>query len=61
MMKLTCKDIDPASTCNFEAKGASASEVAGKMMAHVKADHPDKMAGMAEGDMMTMLESKVHE
>lgn len=61
MMKLACKDVDASSTCPFEATGASASEVAGKMMAHVKADHADKMAGMVEADMMAMLESKVHE
>jgi predicted small metal-binding protein len=61
MMKLSCKDIDSASTCNFEATGDSASEVAGKMMAHAKADHADKVSGMTDADMMAMMESKVHE
>ncbi len=59
-MKLTCKDIDPSSTCDFEATGDSAAEVVGKMMSHVKSDHPDKMKGMSESDMMNMLKSKVH-
>jgi predicted small metal-binding protein len=61
MMKLACKDLDPSTTCGFEAMGASSAEVAGKMMAHVKAEHADKMAGMSDTDMMAMLESKVHE
>ena len=61
MMKLACKDLDPSITCTFEAMGESSSEVASKMMAHVKTDHPEKMAGMTDEAMMGMLESKVHE
>lgn len=60
-MKLTCKDIDPTSTCNFVAEGASASEVAKKMMDHAKTDHSDTVAGKSDEDLMSMMESKVHE
>jgi predicted small metal-binding protein len=61
MMKLSCKDVDPSTSCNFEATGDSVGEVAGKMMSHVKSDHADKMKGMSESDMMNMMKSKVHE
>ena len=60
MMKLACKDLDASSTCDFVAMGATKEEVAGKMMGHVKSDHPDKMGGKSGGDMMSMLMSKVH-
>lgn len=60
MMKLSCKDISPSSTCEFVAMGTSASEVAAKMMAHAKAEHPADVAGMSDADMMAMMESKVH-
>jgi predicted small metal-binding protein len=60
MMKLSCKDVDSASTCSFEATGNSEGEVAGKMMTHVKSDHPDEVGGMTDNDMMNMLKSKVH-
>ncbi len=61
-MKLSCKDLDATSTCGFEATGATAPEVAGRMMAHVKADHPEVVTkmGLDDGAMMKMLESKVH-
>ena len=60
MMKLSCKDVNPSTACDFEATGNSAPEVAGKMMAHVKTDHPEAMEGKTGGDMMQMLQSKVH-
>jgi predicted small metal-binding protein len=62
MMKLSCKDLKADSTCDFEATGETAAEVAGKMMAHVKADHAEAAKGMNMDDtqMMAMLESKVH-
>ena len=59
MMKLACKDLDPSTTCMFEATGETKEEVAGKMLAHVKSDHPDKMSGMGQG-AMGMLASKAH-
>jgi predicted small metal-binding protein len=61
MMKLACKDMDASTTCNFEATGMTASEVAGKMMAHAKAEHPENLAGMSDAEIMSMMESKVHE
>ena len=60
-MKLACKDINPASTCDYEVAGISASEVASKMMAHAKVDHPSDLEGMSDLDIMTMMEEKVHE
>ena len=61
MMKLSCKDIDPTSMCDFEATGNTAKEVAGKMMAHVKSDHAEHVKGMSDAEIMKMLEEKVHE
>ena len=61
MMKLSCKDLDPSLDCNFEATGNTATEVAKKLMAHVKNAHPEKMKGMSDSEMLKSLESKVHE
>jgi predicted small metal-binding protein len=60
MMKLSCKDLDATSTCNYEATGETATEVAGKMLEHAKTDHPEKLAGMSDADSMSMMEAKVH-
>jgi predicted small metal-binding protein len=60
MMKLSCKDLDPSTTCTYEATGDTAEDVASKMMAHAATDHPEAMAGMSDTDKMSMLESKVH-
>ena len=60
MMKLSCKDLDPAMNCDFEATGNSAGEVAGKMMVHVKKDHPNEVKGMPDGDVMSIFKSKAH-
>lgn len=59
-MKLSCKDMDPTSTCDFEATGSTAEEVAGKMMAHAKTAHADHVKGMSDADIMSMMKSKVH-
>jgi len=56
MMKLACKDLDPSTMCNFVAMGETKEEVAGKMMGHIKSDHPDKMEGMS----VSVLAPKVH-
>jgi len=60
-MKLSCKDINPSTTCTFEATGDTASEVADKMMTHAKVDHPEDMKDMSEDDKKSMMEAKVHE
>lgn len=60
MMMLSCKDIDSSADCSFEASGNTAAEVAGKMMNHVRLDHPEKMEEMSNNDMMNMFKSKVH-
>lgn len=63
MMKLTCKDLNPNSTCHYEAHGETAKEVAENMMAHATAEHAadlEKM-GMSDEEMMQLLESKAHE
>jgi predicted small metal-binding protein len=60
MMKLSCKDLDPTSSCGFEATGSSTGEVAGKMMSHVKSEHPDFLEGMKDSDVMGMMKSKAH-
>ncbi len=62
MKKLACKDIDPSSTCSYEATGKSPQEVARRMMAHLKSEHPDAVEkmGMSDDELMVMLEEKVH-
>jgi len=61
MKKVSCKDIKPDSTCNFEATGATTGEVVKQMFDHVKRDHADDVAGMSNTDIRTMIESKVHD
>jgi len=61
MMKLTCRDIDSSSTCDFESTGSTATEVASIMMAHAKADHSLGVKGMTDTQIMNMMEAKVHE
>ncbi len=62
-MKLACKDLDPNTTCDFEATGDYAEEVAIRMMNHMKNEHMDKVKEMqmSNSEIMSMLESKVHE
>ena len=62
-MKLSCREIDPKSNCNFEATGSNAEEVADKMMAHLHKAHPDKVTEMnlTGEEMRDMLLSKAHE
>ncbi|MBI3888884.1 DUF1059 domain-containing protein [Candidatus Nomurabacteria bacterium] len=61
MMKLACKDLNPASTCDFVATGSSQSKVVGKMMAHAKVNHPEDLIGMSDDEIESMMDSKVHE
>ena len=61
MRKVTCKDINPSSSCDFEATGQTAKEVVGKMMAHIKSEHMGDVAGMGDGQIRTMIEDRVHE
>ncbi len=61
MMKLTCKDINPDTRCEFEASGASASEVASMMMDHAKTNHYEDVSGMTDEEIIKMMEAKVHE
>lgn len=62
-MKLSCMDLDPNINCDFEAWGKSESEVAQKMMEHLKKTHPEQVEKMKMNDdeILAMLESKVHE
>ena len=61
-MKLSCMELDPKINCHFEAHGATAEDVATKMMGHLKSSHPDKVKEikMSDSDIMSMLESKAH-
>ena len=60
MMKLSCKDLDSSSSCDFEATGDSAEEVARKMMEHAKITHPDSVKGMSDDNIIIMMKLKVH-
>ncbi len=64
-MKLTCKDLDPTTTCDFEIVGDSASVIAIKMMEHASIEHNDAIAnmkekGMTDEQILSFMESKVH-
>lgn len=59
-MKLACKDINPATTCNFEVTGGTVPEVAAKMLAHAKADHSADIEGKSDTELLSMMGSKVH-
>ena len=61
MKKLSCKDVDPSTDCDFTATGKDAREVANKMLAHAKAEHADKLSGKSDSDARAMFESKVHD
>jgi predicted small metal-binding protein len=58
-MKLSCKDINPDLNCDYEAQGNTATEVAKKMMNHIKSAHPNEIKGMPDSEVMKMFESKV--
>lgn len=60
-MKLACKEINPSTTCSFEATGETKPEVANKMMAHAKVVHADDLKNMSDDEIEKMMESKVHE
>ena len=60
-MKLSCKDMNPATTCNFEVEGATADEVAQKMLDHAKVAHAADIAGQSDEDVLKSMEEKAHE
>jgi predicted small metal-binding protein len=61
MMKLKCKDINPTTTCDYEATGDSAREVAEKMVEHAKIHHTADVENMTDEEMLKSFEAKVHE
>lgn len=62
-MKLSCKDVDPNSSCDFESFGNSKTETAGKMLDHAKEEHADKIVNMkmTDEEITKIFESKVRE
>lgn len=60
MMKLSCRDISPDSSCDFEVSGNSKTDVARKMLEHAVAEHTDDVKGMTDAEMMEMFENKAH-
>ncbi len=62
-MKLTCKDIDPTSTCDHQITGDTRRDVATKMLEHAKVDHKDSLEkmNMTDEKIMEVFESKVRE
>lgn len=65
MKALSCKDISPASTCNFVAQDETEDGVVAKMMEHAMANHPEDVKSMSEkmsqDEIMQMMKSKVHD
>ncbi len=60
-MQLSCKDINPNTECSFEAHGNTETDVARKMVTHVKSNHAGDVKGMSDDEMLKMFEAKVHE
>ena len=60
-MKLACKDISPATTCQFEVEAPTANEAARKMLAHARIEHADDIRGMTDEQAISAFESKAHE
>lgn len=60
-MKLACKDINPATTCNFEVEGATATEAAQQMLFHAREAHAGDIEDMTDEDVVKMMEPKVRE
>ena len=62
MKKIACKDLNPMTSCMFEATGKTVNEVTDKMLAHMKMEHKDEVAkmGMSDEEMVKMIGSKVH-
>ena len=61
MKKVSCKDINPDSSCSFEATGSNAKEAVNAMVGHIRAEHTGDVEGMSDGEVRKMVESKVHE
>ncbi len=55
MKKVGCKDLGMP-TCPFVAEGETVGEVKGKMWAHAKEVHPDKMKEMSDEEKKGMNE-----
>lgn len=57
MKKLACKSM--GTNCDFVAMGKTEEEVMGKMMEHMKMEHPDKM--MEKEKMMMDMKGKIQD
>jgi len=60
MMQLKCADLGMEG-CDFVATGATTEEVVATVKAHGMEAHADKMSGMSDEEMTTMMTSKVTE
>lgn len=60
MVKLSCKDVSPDSSCDFEVSGNSNTDVAKKMLDHAVLEHSDDVKDMTDAEMMEMFENKAH-
>lgn len=58
MKTLSCADIG-IKNCNFVARGNSDDDVIAKAMEHGISAHADKMMGMDEEKMTSMMKSKI--
>ena len=59
-MKLSCKDINPTTTCDFVAQGDMPADVATTMLAHAKEHHAEDIKDKPDADVLKMFESKAH-
>jgi len=54
MKKLSCKEIDPSTDCDFAAEDETNEGVIGKMYEHAKEHHADKLKDMTDEDKAGM-------
>jgi predicted small metal-binding protein len=59
MKKVSCVDINPESSCSFEATGSNTKEAVNQMMDHIRSEHPDDVKGMSDADIRKKVEANV--
>jgi predicted small metal-binding protein len=59
MKTVACKDVNPGTTCDFEASGSNNKEAVNKLMDHMRSAHANDMKGMNDGDIRKKIEGSV--
>ena len=60
-MRLSCKDVNPTTTCTFEAVGETAADVAKNLLVHARVKHAEDVKSMSDEEIMKWFEGKAHQ